>query len=93
MSWGSAGVCGIPADAKAVSVNLTVTQPGADGVLRAFPGNAVPSAATVLAFRAGRTRANNTLLMLSSSGTGAVTVRNDSNGTAHVLIDVNGFLQ
>ena len=31
--------------------------------------------------------------MLSSSGTGAVTLRNDSNGTAHVLIDVNGFLQ
>ena len=88
-----AGQCGVPTSARAVSVNLTVTQPGADGVLRAFPGNAVPSAASVLAFRAGRTRANNALLMLSSSGTGAVTVRNDSNGTAHVLIDVNGFLQ
>ena len=88
-----AGRCGVPPSARAVSVNLTVTQPGADGALRAFPGDDVASAAQALSFRAGRTRANNALLMLSSSGTGAVTLRNDSNGTAHVLIDVNGYLQ
>jgi hypothetical protein len=87
------GRCGVPAGAKAVSVNLTVTQPAADGAFRAFPGDGTPSAATALSFSGGRTRANNAILMLSSSGSGAVTVRNESNGTAHVLIDVNGYLQ
>lgn len=88
-----AGLCGVPADAKAVSVNLTVTQPQAGGVFRAFPGDGTPSEATVLPFAAGRTRANNALLMLSSSGSGALAVRNDSAGTAHLLIDVNGYLK
>jgi len=85
--------CGVPADAKAVSVNLTVTQPAAAGSIRAFPGDGAPSAATALSFAAGRTRANNAILMLSSSGSGTVTARNDSNGTVHILIDVNGYLK
>lgn len=88
-----AGRCGVPAGATAVSVNLTVTQPAAAGSFRAFPGDGTPSAASALAFDAGRTRANNAILMLSSSGSGTVTVKNDSTGTAHVLIDVNGYLQ
>lgn len=33
-----AGTCGIPATARAVSVNLTVVQPGADGYLSVYPG-------------------------------------------------------
>jgi len=87
------GRCGVPADARAVSVNLTVTQPAAAGSIRAFPGDGTPSAATALSFAAGRTRANNALLMLSSSGSGTVTVRNESNGTVHLLIDVNGYMK
>ncbi|MBK9087599.1 MAG: hypothetical protein IPL90_00525 [Holophagales bacterium] len=88
-----AGQCGVPSDATAVSANLTVTQPAAAGSFRAFPGDGVPSAASALAFGAGRTRANNAILMLSSSGSGTVTVKNDSTGTAHLLIDVNGYMQ
>lgn len=88
-----AGQCGIPATTRAVSVNLTVTQPAAAGTFRAFPGDGEPSAASALAFSAGRTRANNAILKLSSSGSGTVTVKNDSTGTAHLLIDVNGYLQ
>ena len=88
-----AGRCGVPAGAKAVSVNVTVTQPAAAGVFRLFPGDGEASNATALSFAAGRTRANNAILMLSSSGSGTLTVRNDSAGTAHLLVDVNGFMQ
>ena len=88
-----AGRCGVPPDAKAVSVNLTVTQPQAAGVFRAFPGDGGPADATVLSFAPEKTRANNAVLMLSSSGSGALAVRNDSGGTAHLLVDVNGYLK
>ena len=88
-----AGRCGVPAGARAVSVNVTVTQPAAVGSFRFFPGDGVPSAATTIAFPAGRTRANNAILMLSSSGSGTLAVRNDSAGPAHLIIDVNGYMQ
>jgi len=87
------GRCGVPTGVRAVSVNLTVTQPAASGLIRAFPGDGTPSDASVLAFGAGRTRANNAILMLGSSGSGTFAVRNDSGGTAHILVDVNGFLK
>jgi hypothetical protein len=87
------GRCGVPAGAKAVTVNLTVTQPAAAGSFHVFPGDGTPSTATALSFAAGRTRANNAIVMLSSSGSGTLTVRNESNGTAHLLIDVNGYLE
>ncbi len=88
-----AGKCGVPATARAVSVNLTITQPAAAGTLRAFPGDGEPTTASALTFPAGRTRANNAILMLSSSGSGALAVKSESAGTAHLLIDVNGYLK
>ncbi len=87
------GRCGVPTGVRAVSVNLTVTQPEAGGSFEAFPGNATPSLAAALAFRAGQTRANNAILMLSSSGSGGFAVRNHSAGNAHILVDVNGYLK
>lgn len=87
------GSCGVSATAVAVSVNVTVVTPQASGDLVFFPaGTGIPNAST-LSFRAGRTRANNAQVLLSSDGTGRATVRNRSSGPLDVVVDVNGFYE
>ena len=83
--------CGVPADARVVSANVTVTEAGAAGTLRFFPADTPLPIAITSVFGAGRTRANNALLLLSATGgAGRVTVRNDAPTPVHLIIDVNG---
>jgi uncharacterized repeat protein (TIGR01451 family) len=85
-----AGRCGIPAWASAVSLNVTVTQPSTAGHLRLFPGGtAVPQIST-LNFTAGATRANNAVVKLGAGGDLSVFCMLGS-GSAHVIVDVNGY--
>ncbi len=88
-----AGTCGIPTSAKSISVNLTVTQTAAAGSLTAFAGNGVPNGTSSISFAAGATRANNAMLALATNGTGSIGVENDSAGTVHFILDVNGYFQ
>jgi hypothetical protein len=89
----AAGRCGIPATAKAVSLNLAAVAPAAAGNLRLFPGDGTAPNAAALNFDAGRTRANNAVAMLASSGSGTFGVRNSSAASVHVVIDVNGWFE
>jgi len=75
-----------------VAVNLTVTQPSAQGNLRLYPaGQTVPSTSS-LNYMPGQTRANNAIVGLSPSG--ALTVRcSQASGTAHVVLDVTGYFE
>jgi len=85
------GSCGVPPTAKAVSANLTVTQPTTAGNLALFPTGAVPSTST-LNYTAGQTRGNNAVVSLSSAA--ALSVRcTQAGGSAHVILDVNGYFQ
>ncbi|HYN41662.1 MAG TPA: glycoside hydrolase family 44 protein, partial [Thermoanaerobaculia bacterium] len=59
------GACGVPADAKAVAVNVTVTGQTAAGALTLFPGSGVAPVTTTISFAAGKTRANNALIGLT----------------------------
>ncbi|MEO8054199.1 MAG: hypothetical protein ABI768_03540, partial [Acidobacteriota bacterium] len=69
----------------------TVVAPQASGDLVFYPaGTGVPNASTV-SFRAGRTRANNAQILLSSDGTGRATVKNGAAGALDLVIDVNGY--
>jgi hypothetical protein len=87
-----AGVCGVPADAKAVSLNVTVTQPVAFGYLRLFPADqTLAPVASAINFGLGQTLANNMILALDA--TGAVKVQNDAPGTVHLILDVNGYFK
>ena len=86
-----AGQCSVPATAKSVSVNVTVTQPTAPGHLILFPGGTPPSVSTIN-FRTGQTRANNAIVPLSATGTVSVT-DGQSSGTTHFILDVNGYFQ
>jgi hypothetical protein len=87
------GVCGVPATAKALAVNLTVTQPAGTGHLTLFPSDGVAPLVSSINFRPGVTRANNAIVTLAADGTGRITVLNASTGTVHLLVDVSGYFE
>ena len=81
-----AGVRNIPANARAISANLTATDALGNGYLTAFPCGTMPTASNVN-YETGTAVANAAELPLSS--TGAVCIY--SSTSAHVIIDVNGW--
>ena len=86
------GRCGIPETARAVAVNLTVTQPSAAGYLTVFPaGQPVPRTSSAN-YLAGQTRGNNAVLLLNGAGEMAVRCSQVS-GTAHFILDVSGYFE
>ena len=89
-----ASTCGIPAAAKAISMNVTVTRPVGPGYLTLYPGDGaqVPLAST-LNFSSGQTRANNAVMPLASDGTGTIKVLAGTGGTVDFILDVNGYFQ
>jgi metallopeptidase family M12-like protein len=86
------GRCGVPTTAKAVSVNVSVTQATAAGNLRLYAGGTALPNATAINYRAGQTRANNDLAPLGTAGSLAVRCDQPS-GNVQVIIDVNGYFQ
>jgi hypothetical protein len=86
-----AGHCGLPTGVRAVSANVTVTQPTAAGFLTLYPGGPAPIASNIN-YRAGQTRANNVVLPVG--GSGEIVVRcGQSSGTTQFILDVNGYFQ
>jgi streptogramin lyase len=86
------GECGVPAEAKAVALNVTVTAATTAGNVRLFAdGGALPLVST-LNYVAGQTRANNAVAPLGASGAMAVYV-SQASGSVHVIIDVNGYFE
>ncbi|HEY3171919.1 MAG TPA: hypothetical protein VGK86_05005 [Thermoanaerobaculia bacterium] len=86
------GQCGIPASARAVAFNVTVTQPTAQGHIILFPAGTSLPVASALNYRPGQTRANNAIVPLGSGGALAV-VCGQSAGTTHFIIDVTGYFE
>jgi hypothetical protein len=85
------GTCGVPASARAISLNLTGTASTAPGNLRLFaPGAPVPLVSN-LNYASGQTRGNNAVAPLSASG--QISVLCSPSGTTHVIMDLNGYLQ
>ena len=82
--------CEIPADAISVAANITVTQPSAGGGVRLFAGATAPPLHHAVLFGPGQTRANNAILGL---GNGSISIQNDSPGSVHVVLDVNGYFR
>jgi hypothetical protein len=85
--------CGIPTSGASISVNVTVTDPLAQGQLRIYPGNTGIPPTSAISFRAGQTRANNAMVVLATDGTGTIGVKNDAAGTVHFVLDVNGYFR
>jgi uncharacterized repeat protein (TIGR01451 family) len=88
------GICGIPATAKLVVVNITVVLPTGSGDLTIYPSDAVAPGFSTLPFNAGVTRALFAIVPLSNDASGEVTVLPSvaGGGSVHVLLDVMGYL-
>ena len=87
------GHCNIPSTAKAVSLNVVVTEPGADGNLRLFPGGLTLPLVSTLNYSSGQTRANNAVIPLNALGEISVFAGQALGTTVQVIIDVNGYFE
>jgi hypothetical protein len=83
-----AGVGGVPADAVAVALNVTATNPTATGYLTAWPAGGTRPESSNLNMVAGRTTANMVVLGL---GTGGRVSLFNAFGSTDVLVDVMGY--
>jgi pre-peptidase len=84
-----AGRCGIPTNATAVSLNLTVVLPSQDGYLTLFPAGTPLPLSSTLNYRSGQVRANNAIVPLGAGG-GVSVFSGQGSGTTELVIDVNG---
>ncbi|MEO6326425.1 MAG: M12 family metallo-peptidase [Thermoanaerobaculia bacterium] len=87
------GSCGVPASAKSISGNITVTQVAAAGDLKIYPADLGPPSSTSITFAPGLTRANSAQLRLATNSAGTLAVQNESASTIHFILDVNGYFQ
>ncbi|MFN7986789.1 MAG: kelch repeat-containing protein [Thermoanaerobaculia bacterium] len=85
------GSCGVPADAAAISLNVTAVSPASAGSLTLYPGTGTAPGTTTLSYGAGRTRANNSIMGLV--GGQLSVLASQPSGTVHVIIDVNGYFR
>lgn len=86
------GHCGVPATAKAVAINVTVTAPSSPGYLTLYAENSFLPAASTLNYSAGQTRATSAVTALGLSGALKVYVGQQW-GDVQVIIDVSGYYQ
>jgi hypothetical protein len=82
-----AGQCSIPAEAQAVSLNVTATDTLGPGFLLLAPAGAPPPLVSTLNYQAGDTVANAAVVPL---GPGGLTVIAGVSG-ADLVLDVNGY--
>ncbi len=89
------GVCGVPATAKVVVLNVTAVDPTGDGDLTLHASDVNPPGFSTLPFPANRTRALIVVVALSDDAAGEVTVLPSvaGNGTVDVLLDVMGYFE
>jgi hypothetical protein len=87
------GTCGIPASARAVSVNIAMTDATGSGHLRIYPAGAPLPNASLINFSAGQTRSNNAVLPLGANGDIVVYAGIGSGLTVDFILDVNGYFQ
>ncbi len=84
------GTTGVPMDATAAVLNVTVTNPTLPGHLTVWPADAAKPLASSLNFAPGETIPNAVTTKLSPGG--AFKIENIG-GNTDVIVDVNGFYQ
>jgi uncharacterized repeat protein (TIGR01451 family) len=87
-----AGACSVPSTAWAVSLNVTVTQPTANGNVRLYPGGTPVPLASTLNYAAGLTSANDAIAALGTNGD-LMVLASQASGFVHLILDVNGYLE
>ncbi|MBL8114782.1 MAG: hypothetical protein JNK60_18010 [Acidobacteria bacterium] len=94
------GLCGVPADAKAVSINATITLPTTFGDFRFYPtGGTSPLVSTINFTPSDLALANGAIVPLAAAATlDMTTYLNSPYGTtgvdgAHLILDVTGYFK
>jgi hypothetical protein len=87
-----ANICGIPASAKAIAINLAVFLPSNGGDLRVYPAGGAAPLASAINFRPDIVRANNAVVKLGASAQLSVQCDMPS-GSTHFFFDVFGYFQ
>lgn len=90
-----AGRCGVPATARAVAVNVTVTGATREGYVLVYPAGAQRPEVSTVNFDVAQTRASNAVVGLGTNGAIAIAFGQvyDFNTTVHVIVDVAGYFQ
>jgi hypothetical protein len=83
------GQRGIPADATAVILNVTATNPSSSGFVTAYPDGDARPAVSTLNYTAGRTVSNPATVALGTGG--YLNFFNRSGGTVDLVVDVLGY--
>lgn len=91
VSFQAAGVGGVPDDASAVVMNLTVTDTKAAGFLTAYASNSAKPNASNVNYGPGQTVPNLAVVPLGPDG--KVTIANTSPGTTQVIADVSAYFK
>jgi hypothetical protein len=86
-----AGVGGVPANATAVTGNLTVTSQTSGGYLYIGPNATNNPTSSTLNFPLGDDRANGVTVALGAGTLSVTYVGSASPSTAHVIFDVTGY--
>lgn len=82
---------GVPADASAAVLNVTVVTPTGTGDLKVYPAGAGLPGTSNLNFVRGQTVPNLVAARLGSAG--RVSIYNDSTGSVQVIADIAGYFQ
>jgi uncharacterized repeat protein (TIGR01451 family) len=85
-------LCGVAWGAKAIVVNVTVTEPSTTGNLRLYPSGLPVPNVSMLTYGAGQTRGSNGVVSLGRDGALSIRVGQPS-GTVHVIVDVFGYFE
>ncbi|MEV8098293.1 right-handed parallel beta-helix repeat-containing protein [Kitasatospora sp. NPDC085879] len=83
------GANGIPANATAAVLNLTVTGPAADGYVTAYPDGGPRPTTSNVNYRANQTVPN--LVMVPIGADGHVDLYNGGRGTTDLVADITGY--
>jgi hypothetical protein len=89
------GVCGIPATATTVTLNLTAVAPTGNGDLTIHPSDEPAPAFATLPFVANRTRGMIVLARISRDAAGELVVQAAvaNGGSVHLVMDVTGYFE
>ena len=86
-----AGRGGIPADALAVTANLTVTGATDSGYVSIGPSMTSTPSTSTINFKAGETAANGLTLRIGSGDNVSAVLASTTGASAHLILDVTGY--
>ncbi|TDF92895.1 hypothetical protein E1809_17210 [Arthrobacter terricola] len=89
VSFQVGGASGIPANASAVTFNLTVANPTSNGFVTAYPSGTAAPATSNINYAPGQIVPN--LVTVPVGSDGKVTLFNSSRGSAQLIADVSGY--